>query len=101
MKPDWFTKTLLIAILIAQLFILLRPHPALVMAQGDDKKQQPQPNNAPAPRFENLRVFAYPNGLTGVFDATDGKLYLYDANLERALHIRQLNKLGENMQRVR
>ncbi len=102
MKPDCFTKALLIAILIAQLFILLRPHPTPSIAQEETKSQPPaQPSSAPAPKFEHLRFIAYPNGSTGVFDTTDGMLYLYDTNLLNAPIARQLVKPGEPMKRVR
>jgi hypothetical protein len=102
MKPDWFTKALLIAILIAQLLILLRPQPTPSMAQGEVNKQQPpQQNGAPAPKFEHLRFFTYPNGATGVFDTSDGMLYLYDTNLDKAPIARRLTKPGDSMQRVR
>ena len=102
MKPDWFTKTLLIAILIAQLFILLRPHPMPLMAQEDTKNQPPTPPvSTPAPKFDHLRFLAYPNGSTGIFDTTDGMLYLYDTNLLNAPIARQLTKPGEPMKRVR
>jgi hypothetical protein len=102
MKTDWLTKTLLMAILIAQLFILLRPHPTPTMAQEDTKHQPPAPPvSAPAPKFDHLRFFTYSNGATGVFDTTDGMLYLYDTNLLNAPIARQLVKPGEPMKRVR
>lgn len=102
MKPDWFTKALLIAILIAQLLILLRPHPAPSIAQEGTRTQPPaQTGSAPAPKFDHLRFIAYPNGFTGVFDTTDGMFYLYDTNLLNAPIARQLTKPGEPMKRVR
>lgn len=100
MKPDWFTKALLIAVLIAQLFILLRPHPTPTLAQEEPKNQPPAPSTN-APKFDHLRFFTYSNGATGVFDTTDGMLYLYDTNLLNAPIARQLVKPGEPMKRVK
>lgn len=53
------------------------------------------------PRFEGLQFFSYSSGLTGVFDKTNGKLYLYDANLTNCVAIRQLNRPGEAMKTIR
>ncbi len=100
MKTDWFTKSLLIAILIAQLLILLRPQPTPLMAQ-DEKSKTQAPTTSSQVRYDNIRIFTYANGLTGIFDTNDGMIYLYDSNLERPLFSRQLVKPGEPMKRVR
>ncbi|MBK5094842.1 MAG: hypothetical protein JJE32_04100 [Deltaproteobacteria bacterium] len=48
-----------------------------------------------------LQIVSYASGLTGFFDAVSGKLYLYDANAQNCVAIRQLVEPGEPMKRLR
>ena len=51
--------------------------------------------------LSGLKIVAYSSGLTGFFDPGDGKLYLYDSNLERCILVRQLTELGEPMKMIK
>ena len=49
----------------------------------------------PKKDWSRLQVVTYSSGLTGFFDPESGKLYLYDAKLEKCYAIRQLVRLGQ------
>ena len=66
---------------------------ALVFTVGAD-------NPPPKADWSRLQVVAYPSGLTGFFDPAAGKLYLYDANVEKCHMVRELTALGEPLKRV-
>ena len=51
--------------------------------------------------FADLEITGYASGLTGLFDPSTGKFYLYDANLENCVAIRQLSELGQPMKRIK
>jgi hypothetical protein len=51
--------------------------------------------------LSRLQIVSYASGLTGFFDAASGKLYLYDANAQNCVAIRQLVEPGKPMKRVR
>ena len=65
---------------------------SVVLAQDNDKTKQD---------WSKLKIVTYSSGVTGFFDPDTGKLYLYDANLERCLTLRQLTELGEPMTKLR
>jgi hypothetical protein len=48
-----------------------------------------------------LQIVTYPSSLTGFFDRNTGMLYLYDADLNKCVCIRQLVQLGEPMRKLR
>ncbi len=48
-----------------------------------------------------LTVVAYPDGRTGFFDQTTRTLFIYDQALRRCDTIRQIQTLGDNLERVR
>lgn len=47
--------------------------------------------------WSRLKIVTYPSGSTGFFDPDSGRLYLYNANLDRCVSIRELNTLGQPM----
>jgi len=57
------------------------------------------------PKQENdwakLKVITYASGLTGFFDPQTGIVYVYDANWDKCVFIRQLTALGEPMKRLK
>jgi len=50
--------------------------------------------------WSRLKVVTYA-GLTGFFDPDTGKLYVYDANMENCVVIRQMVKPGESMVKIK
>ena len=48
-----------------------------------------------------LTVVAYPDGRTGFFDQATRTLFIYDRALRRCDTIRQIQTLGDNLERVR
>jgi hypothetical protein len=48
-----------------------------------------------------IQIVAYASGLTGLFDRNTGMLYVYDANLDKCVMIRQCVQLGEPMRKLR
>lgn len=51
--------------------------------------------------WSHVHVVAYASGLTGFFDTKAGRLYLYDANLEQPLIIREIDELGKPLKRIK
>ncbi len=49
----------------------------------------------------SLTVVTYPDGRTGFFDQTTRTLFIYDRALRRCDTIRQIQTLGDNLERVR
>jgi len=47
--------------------------------------------------WDRLKFVTYSNGVTGIFDPTSGKLYLYSANLENCYAVHQLETLGNSL----
>ena len=75
--------------------VLLAAAALLVSLQRESAAQQP-----PQPDWSHIQVVTYASGLTGFFDARDGKLYLYDGNLEKPFIVRQIQTLGEPLKRL-
>jgi len=48
-----------------------------------------------------LQFYAYASGLTGIFDRNSGRLYIYDTDLTKCIAIRQLNRLGDPMRKLK
>jgi hypothetical protein len=62
---------------------------------------QGQAPTAPAKDWSHVTVLSYPSGVTGFFDQSTGRLYLYDAYWETCIGIRELDTLGNPMRRLR
>jgi hypothetical protein len=86
-----WTRTTAASILICALIAAI----ALVSFLGTSSPAQKL-----GPDWSRLTIVTYPSGLTGFFDPSTGKLYVYDADLERCLMIRQLDRLGESLKSV-
>lgn len=76
--------------------VLLAAAALLVSLQRESAAQQP-----PKPNWSHIQVVTYASGLTGFFDTRDGKLYVYDSNVENPFIIRQLQTLGEPLKRLK
>src|SRR5262245_10332863 len=61
----------------------------------------PGPPGPPVKDWSRVTVFSYASGMTGVFDQTNGRLYVYDAGFDRCLFIRDFTVLGDPMRRIR
>ena len=48
-----------------------------------------------------LTVVVYPDGRTGFFDQTTRTIFIYDQALRRCVTIRQIETLGDELERVR
>jgi hypothetical protein len=46
-------------------------------------------------KWANVQVVAYSSGLTGFFDKSTGRLYLYGADLKTPFMVTEIQKLGE------
>jgi hypothetical protein len=53
------------------------------------------------PTASTLQIVSYASGLTGVFDPSTGRIYLYDANLEHCVAVREIVAPGESMKRLK
>ena len=51
--------------------------------------------------FPSVVPFVTPSGLVGLFDQKDGKMYLYDANLNECFMITQVTTLGSPMTKLK
>lgn len=47
--------------------------------------------------FNGVTPFTTVGGLMGFFDQRDGKIYLYDGNLQNCILVRQITELGKSM----
>lgn len=66
-------------------------------AQAPTQTQTP----AETPPQVDLQLVTYASGLTGVFNPEEGRIYLYDSNLENCVAIRELGRLGGPMKIVK
>ena len=51
-------------------------------------------------KLENLQIFSYASGLTGIYDRDDKMLYIYDSNLKKCFLKRKIDKLGEDLMEI-
>ena len=49
--------------------------------------------------FDKVIPFTTVGGLMGFFDQSNGKVYLYDGNLQDCILVSQLEELGKSMKR--
>jgi hypothetical protein len=54
-----------------------------------------KPSSANPGSFDGVMPFTTSGGLIGFFDQKDGKVYLYDGNLENCLLAAQMEQLGK------
>ena len=87
-----WTRTTAASVLIGALIVTLALVPFLGTSTAAEKTE---------PDWSQLKIVTYRSGLTGFFDPRGGKLYVYDANVEQCLMIRQLDELGKPMKRVK
>ena len=66
---------------------------AFGLGAGEKSKEPPRKD------FSQLKITAYPNGGTAVFDPDTGTFYVYDSNLQDCYLIRQITTLGEPTRR--
>ena len=59
--------------------------------------QPEKPSYRPGP----LQMLSFIGGTTGIFDPTTGRVYIYDANLDNCIAIREITTLGAPMRRIR
>ena len=87
MHPRTIATSVFLAALVAALALM-----PLAALSGAGQEAQPD--------WSRLKVVAYPSGFTGFFDPDTGRLYIYDADLQRCLTIRQLDRLGSPLEKV-
>ena len=80
--------SILLGAVIAGLFLV-----PLTATSGADQAAQPD--------WSQVQVVTYSSGLTGFFDAATGKLYLYDANLDECMVIREVEELGKPLKKIK
>lgn len=66
---------------------------ALSLGAVEKSKEVPKKN------WSQLKIVAYPNGGTGVFDPDTATMYVYDSDLRTCYLIRQITTLGQPMVR--
>lgn len=54
-------------------------------------------SSADVNKFNNVVTFSTVNGLVGFFNQNDGKVYLYDGNLQNCVFVTQIEELGKPM----
>ncbi len=54
-----------------------------------------------SPDRSHIQIVSYASGLTGFFDASTGRLYLYDSEVRNCVAVRQLVEPGEPMKRLK
>jgi len=83
--------------------------------QAEPSSEVPPPSEAPPEeplpkeeggkvkkgRYDDLQFYAYASGLTGIFDRSSGRLYIYDTDLAKCIAIRQLGRLGEPLRKLK
>jgi len=87
-----WTRTTAVSFVIGALLVTLALVPFLGSSTAAERTE---------PDWSRLSIVTYSSGLTGFFDPQSGKLYVYDANVEQCLMIRQLDELGKPMKRVK
>jgi hypothetical protein len=55
----------------------------------------------PSDKWSNVQVVAYGSGLTGFFDKSTGRLYLYGADLKTPFMVTEIEKLGEPLKIIK
>jgi hypothetical protein len=87
-----WTRTTSLSILLGAVIAALL---LLPLAASSGANQQAQPD------WSQVQVVSYSSGMTGMFDAATGRLYLYDANMHECLVIRELAELGKPLKRIK
>lgn len=54
-----------------------------------------------AAKWEHVQVVTYPSGLTGFFDTTSGRLFVYGADLKTPFMISEVQTLGEPLKVIK
>ena len=49
------------------------------------------------PTNEDLQIFSYSSGLTGIYNKDTRILYVYDSSLKKCFLIRKIEKLGDDL----
>ena len=70
-------------------------------AQQSEGKRSTATAKQPAEKWSHVQVVTYASGLTGFFDTRTGKLFLYDANLDEAVFIREIDELGKRLKKLK
>jgi hypothetical protein len=52
------------------------------------------------PAFAGVVPFTTVGGLMGFFDSRDGKVYLYDGNLDKCVMVKQVQRLGQPLKKL-
>ncbi len=52
-------------------------------------------------KFDDLDFYSYASGYTGIFERSTGRIYLYDTDLNNCIAIRQLNRPGDPMRKIK
>jgi hypothetical protein len=52
-------------------------------------------------KWEDVQIVSYASGLTGFFDKSSGRLYLYGSDIKTPFAVSELRKLGEPLQVVK
>jgi len=53
------------------------------------------------PKWEHVQVMSYASGLTGFFDTSNGRLYLYGSDIKTPFAISELQTLGDPLKIVK
>src|SRR5262245_22115632 len=54
-----------------------------------------------SPKWQRVQIVTYAAGLTGFFDTSNGRLYLYGADLKTPFAITELEKLGDPLKVIK
>jgi hypothetical protein len=73
----------------------------IVLAVGFGASGQSQAPAVPAKDWSHVTMLTYPSGLTGFFDQTTGRIYMYDTSSDNCVMIRELTALGSPTRRIR
>lgn len=73
---------------------LLKPFIALMLLFSIFVFFQLKHSAASANKFDGVVPFSTEGGLMGFFNQNDGKIYLYDGNLQNCVLVSQMDELG-------
>jgi len=82
------------SVLTALMLVMLA---ALVL----EKSSGASVTEGPKSKWEHVQVVSYASGLTGFFDTSTGRLYLYGSDIKTPFAVSEIQKLGEPLKVVK
>jgi len=88
-------------VIAKQLFVVAVLLVGFAVVSRESKTQAAAENAPTAAKWGHVQVVSYSSGLTGFFDTTTGRLYLYGSDAKTPFMETELQKLGEPLKIVK